>query len=389
MSQYPKKPILLVRDDLDLDVFNGLVSECDSLGWRMINLIHSEDYIPEGQAIVGAILSTGPPPKIVDMLRERNIPIVNMAPSFHDISYSDAVVREDRAAAGRCAADAFGERGFVNMGYLAFEGWGEGDSLSVSFKERAETEYGATVHAHLMKANYERMSDEAQYHARLRGIAEWLQEMPKPLGVLAYNSRMSIRVIIASELAGLLVPEQVAVVCRGNNETECVAAPVPLSAIDMNLEEQARRAVQIVKKLSEGGAPPNGPILTPIKGLVERRSTDILAIADARVAKAIRFMWDHLEWPIGVDDVADEVGVKRSTLEKAFRASLGWGINAELRRKRLEYCKDLLRTTSLPLSDILKAVGWSSRRYLHGAFKDAFGMTPNDYRKLHGKNIDE
>lgn len=382
MTQYAKRPILLVRDSLEPDVYRGLLSECNSLGWRMVNLLYSDDYIPERGRIVGAILSREPPPKLVDKIRKRNIPIIDMTPAYQDLAHYDAQVSEDRRAAGCFAADFFRERGFENFGYVEFASH-EKDILRTAYITRVEAEFGATVHVCRLP---EETGRKADYHLQLRGLVEWLKKMSMPLGVFAYNHIMGIRITIACELAGLRVPEHIAVLCRGNNETQCDVAPVPLSAIDTNREQQARRAVQVLQQIIKGGAPPAEPILIPIKGVVERRSTEILAIGDERVAKAIRFIWDHLDSQIGVDDVAEGIGVSRKALERAFRVSLGRGINAELRRKRLEHCKNLLRTTSLPVSDILKAVGWSSRRYLHAAFKEAFGMTPSAYRKKHNAN---
>jgi len=192
---------------------------------------------------------------------------------------------------------------------------------------------------------------------------------------------MALRILDACEIIGLSVPEQVAIVCRGNNADRCETAPVPLSAIDMNRAEQVRQAVREIIRLSEGGNREPANIVVPPKGFVERRSTDILAVSDPRVAEAMRFMWDHLEWPMSVADVALELNMPRSTLEKAFRMALGRGVHGELKRKRLEACRDLLRTTDMPLAEITKAIGLTSRRHLHRAFMSAFGMTPNQYRK--------
>jgi LacI family transcriptional regulator len=191
---------------------------------------------------------------------------------------------------------------------------------------------------------------------------------------------MGVRILAACEIAGLSVPEQVAVICRGNSADHCETAPIPLSAIDMDRVRQGRMAIQQIKRLSDGGDPLQKPVYVPVKGLVERRSTDIIAVSDARVAKAMRFMWDNIKWPITVDDVALELNMSRSTLEKLFRRTLARGVNGELRRKRLEVCKELLRSTKLPLAKIANDVGWSSRRHLHRAFSKTFGMTPMEYR---------
>ena len=88
---------------------------------------------------------------------------------------------------------------------------------------------------------------------------------------------------------------------------------------------------------------------------------------------------------LSVDDVAEEVGVSRRSLERGFRQQLGRGVNEELRRKRLERCCELLLDTDLPLSEIVSMVGLRSKAYLHRAFLKAYGVTPGHYRKKRGR----
>ncbi|MHC4250625.1 MAG: helix-turn-helix domain-containing protein [Planctomycetota bacterium] len=192
---------------------------------------------------------------------------------------------------------------------------------------------------------------------------------------------MGARIVAACELAGLHVPEQVAVLCRGNQPDMCESAPVPLSAIDTNTAEQGRQLVLLLKRLVDGRPAPRGPIYVPPSRIVERRSTDILAVPDPRVAAAIRFIWDNIGQAIGVDAVAHHVGISRSTLERAFRQCLGRGVGAELRRKRLGRSKELLRGKDMTIAEIVRAVGLTDKRRFRQAFEKAYGLTPHQYRK--------
>ena len=92
-------------------------------------------------------------------------------------------------------------------------------------------------------------------------------------------------------------------------------------------------------------------------------------------------MWDNLDWPISVDDVAYEVDMPRRSLDRAFQKCLSRGVNAELRRKRLERCAELLKTTDMTLGEIKKAIGIKSQPYLNRAFLETYGMTPRAYRE--------
>jgi LacI family transcriptional regulator len=283
------------------------------------------------------------------------------------------------------AAEAFIERGFKHLAFFRFGSsteWGaDGDPLGTALRDAAKS-HGAT--AHIGRLDLDDVPDGHGKNVRKTGeLAEWLRDLPKPVAVLAYNFKMGVRITSACEAAGLSVPEEVAIACRGDNAPLHQTAPVPLSGIEINKYEIGRQAVRLMKRLVDGKRPPAKPILVPVKGFVERRSTDIFAISDPLVAKAVRFMWDHLSRPLLVEDVAEEVGVSLNTLKRAFRRTLNRGVGAELRRKRLETCKELLRGGKMTLDQVARAVGFAGPRHLHRAFKDAFGMTPGEYRKSH------
>lgn len=385
MARFPKQPTLLIRTDNDVRLLEGIISECDALGWRAANLTYLGDYLAFEETPIGAIIEEEKPWRTIDRLRKKGVPIVRIWTPTQDDFEHDACLAEDRRAGGRLAADAFAERGFKEFGYVTITLGIPKDELLVGFMERAETVHGASVHLFSFRkrskketGSYKRFVDEA-------GV--WLTECPKPLAILAANLRMGTRLLAACERVGLSVPEQVAIACRGEDDGLCRTSLVPMSAIDMNRAEMGRQAVQVVQRLVHGEAPPRETIYVPVKGFVARRSTDILAVADPMVAKAMRFIWDHIDRPLSVDDVALEVTTSRATLERAFRRTLNRGISEELRRKRLAVCKDLLRTTRMSLAEIADAIGLTSRRHLHRAFKDAFGTTPQQYRLSHKPKI--
>lgn len=109
-----------------------------------------------------------------------------------------------------------------------------------------------------------------------------------------------------------------------------------------------------------------------------------MAVDNPVVSKAMRFMWDHLDQNLSVDDIASAVDIPRRSLERAFHDCLHRGINEELRRKRLERCCELLRDTDIAIVDIAPLVGFASPEYLHLTFKRFIGMTPRAYRLAKG-----
>lgn len=222
-----------------------------------------------------------------------------------------------------------------------------------------------------------------KFERRLHQFCEWIGQQPKPLGLLATGPRYTAALALMCRIARVAVPSEVALLSSRDLPFGCEAAPVPLSAIDNNEEEKAREAVELLLRLQRG-EPVAEVTWIPPGRIVERQSTDVLAVPSPLVAEALRYMWDHLDWPLTVDQVARTSDVSRSTLERAFRRYLGRGVNAELRRKRLERAAELLRGTQRSVAEVAEASGFGSRDYLHRAFHAAFGATPAAYRRDHG-----
>jgi LacI family transcriptional regulator len=202
---------------------------------------------------------------------------------------------------------------------------------------------------------------------------------------MAFNPKMGVRVTTACEMAGLLVPEQVAVLTR-EEPLLCETAPAPLSAVKVDKDEWGRALVALLKRVIRGETGPERVVIRiPPTGIVARRSTDAPAVSDLRVARALRFLWDHVDYSVNVDDVARAVNTSRSTLERAFSRHFGHGVNAEHRKRKMVYARNLLVNTDLTIAEITNALHFSDRRHLHKAFKAAYGLPPVEYRKQERK----
>lgn len=115
--------------------------------------------------------------------------------------------------------------------------------------------------------------------------------------------------------------------------------------------------------------------------VVERRSTDALAIDDVDLAAAVRFIRDHAADPITVEDVLDHVACSRQSLERKFDQALGRSPAFEIHRAHLERAKRLLVDTDLPIPRVATASGFGSGEYLSQNFKHATGRTSLRYRR--------
>ncbi len=80
-------------------------------------------------------------------------------------------------------------------------------------------------------------------------------------------------------------------------------------------------------------------------------------------------------------EAARMMGLSPSYLSRVLRENLGVGFKELLVQERFEAAKNLLRTTDMPIGDIVNHVGYENSSYFHKEFKRRFGMTPNRYRR--------
>ncbi len=99
------------------------------------------------------------------------------------------------------------------------------------------------------------------------------------------------------------------------------------------------------------------------------------------IFKAIQYISNHVNRPISVEEIAEFLGMERSTLSKKFKRELGFNISAFIMRKKLEEARSLLRYSDRSISEISEYLCFSTQSYFQNVFKRKYGMTPKEYRK--------
>jgi AraC family transcriptional regulator len=102
------------------------------------------------------------------------------------------------------------------------------------------------------------------------------------------------------------------------------------------------------------------------------------------VAKALWFIESHLGGEIGLDDIAEACGVSRFHLSRAFSATLGRSLIRYLRARRLSEAARSLADGAPDILSVALAAGYGSHEAFTRAFRDQFGMTPEQLRAQGG-----
>jgi len=154
-----------------------------------------------------------------------------------------------------------------------------------------------------------------------------------------------------------------------------------LSSVDTADLERTREAMGLLKRLMAGEPAPTSPIMVPPSRIVERQSTDVLAVADPEVARTLKFIWEHIYDNPSVDEVSDAVGISRRKLERSFSSALGCGVKTEIMRRRLRVFCRLLRSSDAPIVELCAKMGYRSPGAMHRQFRNAMGTSPAAYRR--------
>jgi LacI family transcriptional regulator len=284
-------------------------------------------------------------------------------------------VETDDEHIARLAAGHLLERGFKQFGYCGDARFNWSTWREKHFCAQVQAA-GATVHCF-------RAADDASggdVAAQVAELARWLRGLPKPIGIMACYDIRGQQILDACRSAGLAVPGEVAVIGVDNDELLCDLASPPLSSVVPNAHRAGYEAAALLDRMMAGKRVPAVARLIAPLGVAPRQSTDVLAIDDRDVARAVQFIREHACDGINVSDVLRVVPLSRRVLEQRFQRLLGHTPRQEILHVRLGRVRQLLTETDLPLYLIAERTGFEHVEYLSVVFKREMGKTPSSFR---------
>ncbi|MBO7153414.1 MAG: helix-turn-helix transcriptional regulator [Lentisphaeria bacterium] len=82
-----------------------------------------------------------------------------------------------------------------------------------------------------------------------------------------------------------------------------------------------------------------------------------------------------------INALADELGVHRSTINRAITLETGLTPHKYLENCRVDYAVELLVNSNVPISEVARSAGFSRTNYFCRIIKQRTGMTPGELRK--------
>ena len=105
--------------------------------------------------------------------------------------------------------------------------------------------------------------------------------------------------------------------------------------------------------------------------------------------EAEQMMTNDLRERYTVEELSSRFGISASAFKKYFSAVYGKPVSQYMREKRMEKAKELLETTDESIGEIALASGYEHQGKFGSAFKDSYGVSPLEYRRLYRKTSEE
>jgi len=288
------------------------------------------------------------------------------------------VVKTDSAAIAKMASEHLIEKGFKNFAFCGFDNFEWSNNRKLFFCQYND-QAGFKTYVYRSPKNV-KVDD---WEKEQRHVSEWLKTVPKPVGVFASNDDRGQHILEVCKLLGYKVPEDVAVIGVDNDPMVCEIGDPPLSSIAMNVESAGYESAKLLDQLIDEKRIEGPQILVSPTHVVQRQSSDILAVNDPEVAAAIRFIKENAKNKILVKDIVKTTNVSRRTLEQRFMKTIHRSIHDEIRQVRVEWISKLLIETELPISHIASFFDFTDVEHISRYFKKTKGIGLREFRKLH------
>jgi len=313
---------------------------------------------------------------IASVLAKLKIPIVDLS-SARRLESIPWVETDDEAIA-KIALDHLRERGYRQFAFCGLEAFNWSRLREKPFVEACRAQ-GMTCNVYRSRASIE--GSRSLVPAEKKRLAKWLAQLPKPIGLLAAYDIQAQIVLDICRSQSISVPEQIAVLGVDNDPLLCNLSTPSLSSVIPNAIGAGMLAAELLEQLmADNKKTSQGKLLAPL-GIAQRQSTDVTAVDDPLIAKAMQFIREHACNGINVEDVLKAIPLSRRLLESRFRKATGKTPHEMITQRRLSRVALLLRDTDLSQEEIARRCGFEYAEYMNTLFRKQHGMSPGVYRK--------
>lgn len=286
-------------------------------------------------------------------------------------------VLHNQAETAKLAARELLETGFSNFAFVPYEEkryWSDirrdafRDALSLNGKQCEVFSYPRKT------------GDDIE---RTDAMRRFLESLPKPCAVFAANDKTAETVLSAAQLAGISVPNSLAVVGVDNYEAICEHTTPPLTSIEPDFRRGGELAALMLLAAISGKGEWRGERVRTFGPLrvVRRASSRILQGNDTKVLAALDLIRRRACSGLMAEEVVRLFDCSRGMANIRFERATGHSILAEIHAVQLERAQDLIRSGNMPLKAISDFCGFTHPNSLRKFFRRETGMTMSAWRR--------
>ncbi len=318
--------------------------------------------------------------RTIDPLRQLGVPCVDVRcsrrfPGVPQVETDDRKVCE-------LAFEHLWDRGFRRFAFCGFQFAHYSEARLRFFQELvAGAGCPLSVYQTPGKRNSPVSSVEESGVMDMAAMSTWLASLARPTGLFVCNDIRGQQVLNVCRGIDLVVPDDVGVIGVDDDDAICPLSDPPLSSVRPDAERIGYRAAEVLDAMMDGKPAPTTVEFVSPSAVVQRMSTQVIAVEDREVARVCRFIREHACDGIDVNDVAEFTSLSRRQLERRFRSELNRTPHEEITAAQVAKVKQLLLETKLTLEQITPLAGYSHKESLSAVFKREVGETPGEYRR--------
>jgi transcriptional regulator GlxA family with amidase domain len=108
---------------------------------------------------------------------------------------------------------------------------------------------------------------------------------------------------------------------------------------------------------------------------------------DPEIVKVQEFIEGHVPDKISIDQLSEEFGIGRRTLERRFKKATSNTVVEYIQRVKIEASKKQLESGRKTVNEVMYDVGYTDSKAFRDVFKKVAGLSPVDYRNKFNREV--
>lgn len=303
----------------------------------------------------------------------KDVPTVYLDRGYSRNDPHAVCVTSDSSEIAKVAAKELLQLGIDNFAYAKWY-------IPLTWSEERGKVFQSIIRLHGKQCRHFIVPQQLSVGSDIDELTQTLKKLPKPCGIFAANDETAATIIIACDKAGILIPDDIAVIGVDNDEDICEALPVTLTSIEQDFASTALIGAELLKQMLSGDANPTSSKIG-VKRIVRRASANGMLSIDRRVAAAIEYIRKNFCERITPSDVAANMGCSSRHALRLFLAARQHSILDEIHLRRIELSKEQLRVNVMSVESIAGLCGYTSTTDFVRVFKRYTSLTPRAWQR--------